>query len=492
MIAENGGYNRIENLGDNVSIKGGTDDDTITNRGNTISVSGGAGNDTISNDKGGGLNSTLRGGAGDDLIINNGGDNVTILGGKGNDQISLSSDSKNNFIRYKAGDGNDTIWGITKDDTINVLAAGWTLKNSGRNDLKIVLHDAKGKLIDGEIILKDAQGKKVTVTRGESGSSGGGTGGGYGGTSSSGSSGSGGNGGGSSSGGTSSSAGSNSAASGGNSASGASGTTSNGYGGSSGNGNRNGNVSLTSNVKRNSITFSYSNNVLYPHNYLVDSNYKSGNKSATTENNTYTGGSNVITNYQQGEKIIFDEKYTGSFFNKAGDLFVGSSTGSLLVKNAVDKVVDFSDRTGKTFLKAYAPSHEGVIDGRGIAGFEVINGSTGSDEIYAGDGNSQLWGGDDSVSDTLVGGAGKDIFISGKEQGADLIIKAATKDTVHLGDATLDDIMSATESNWTISINFNTGNVVTVKGSELLSAKFELADGSAYRFNHISKKWQSA
>jgi Ca2+-binding RTX toxin-like protein len=111
---------------------------------------------------------------------------------------------------------------------------------------------------------------------------------------------------------------------------------------------------------------------------------------------------------------------------------------------------------------------------------------------YAGDGGSSLWGGNGFASDTLVGGAGVDSFICSKNQGADLILNAAPKDTIYFNDATLSDIVSAAENNLTISITFNTGNVVTVRSPEFLSAKFALADGNAYRFNHIARNWQKA
>ena len=300
----------------------------------------------------------------------------------------MSSASKNNFIRYSAGDGNDTIWGIADNDTLNILAKGWTaLKRSkdlliGEDDLLIVLHDAKGSLIEGSILLKDARKKPPKITFGESGTSGGGTGGGMGGNSSSGN---GGNGGGSTS-GTSGGYSSNSAS------------------GSSGNNN--------------------------------SSNGSSGNGNSTTP----------------VEQII------------------------------VDNVVDFSNTA----------STSEVIDRRGVTEFEVINGTSGADSIYAGDGGAQLWGGNDVVSDTLVGGLGKDTFICSKNQGAELILNAAPKDTIFFNDATIDDVISATENNLTISVTFNTGNVITIKSPELLSAKLELADGNAYRFNHMGRNWQKA
>ena len=164
----------------------------------------------------------------------------------------------------------------------------------------------------------------------------------------------------------------------------------------------------------------------------------------------------------------------------------------MVVENATNKVVDFTDGAGNDYIKAYAATTAGTIDGRGLAGFEVITGSTGNDFIYAGDGGSQLWGGSGTASDLLVGGAGTDIFIGGRTQGADVIENAQTKDEVHLNDASLSDIVSTAEQNGLIAISFNNGNSVAVRSTEALSAAVILADGSKYRFNHATRNWQSA
>ena len=162
-----------------------------------------------------------------------------------------------------------------------------------------------------------------------------------------------------------------------------------------------------------------------------------------------------------------------------------------MIQNAFDKVVDLRDAAGNDFVKAYAATTAGVIDGRNIADFELINGSSGVDAIFAGDGGSQLWGGADVATDILVGGNGADVFISGRTQGADLIVNASSADIVHLNDATLNDIISTEENNGVVAVAFNTGNVVAMQSSEPLSASFLLADGSAYRYNHATRNWQS-
>ena len=164
----------------------------------------------------------------------------------------------------------------------------------------------------------------------------------------------------------------------------------------------------------------------------------------------------------------------------------------------MDKLVDIVDASGNAFIKAYVASKEGVIDGRGHAGIEVIEGSQNSDTIYAGDGGSQLWGGDDEVEDILFGGGGADTFtggngdtfISGKNQGSDTFRNISTKDTINLSDVTLSDIVAAKDTNGFISLTFNTGNTINIQSSELLSGAIQLADGTSRRFNHMTRTWQ--
>lgn len=205
----------------------------------------------------------------------------------------------------------------------------------------------------------------------------------------------------------------------------------------------------------------------------------------------YAGGDQVISNYA-GEQIMLGTAPTGAFFG-GGNFALTSATGTLFIQNANDKLISFTDGAGNPYAKAYAATAAGVIDGRGLAGYEVITGSDwGGDVIYAGDGSSQLWGGNGSGADVLTGGGGADIFVGGKTQGSDVFFNASSADVVNLNDATLSDIVAAAESNGVIALAFNTGNVIAVQSSEALSSAFVLADGSAYRFNHATKSWQGA
>ena len=73
-----------------------------------------------------------------------------------------------------------------------------------------------------------------------------------------------------------------------------------------------------------------------------------------------------------------------------------------------------------------------------------------------------------------------------------LTVQNARDKVIDLSTAGGSTFVAASEANGMIALAFNTGNVVAVQSSELLSSAFVLADGSAYRFNHVTKTWQGA
>ena len=209
---------------------------------------------------------------------------------------------------------------------------------------------------------------------------------------------------------------------------------------------------------------------------------------------TYNGVDQVISNYN-GQPITLNitENFSPGVSLNGDNFILKLPTGTLTVQNVTDKVVDFRDYSGNEIIKAYTPSTEGTIDGRGINAVEVIFGAAnGSDVIFAGDGGSALWGGDGSFSDVLVGGGGRNFFYGGRYEGSDVFYNVSSSDVVNLTDATLSDIIAAVEVNGNIAIGFNTGNIITIQSTELLSAAVNLADGSSWRFNHVTKSWQGA
>ena len=132
------------------NIDGGADNDYIDNKEwcDFSFVSGGTGDDTIlsraagSTVLGGTGNDSIQnitggvsinGGAGSDIINDTGGIGTgnTITGGAENDTISLESAAENDLIQYTAGDGNDAIIGFDSSDTLSISGDNYSTATSG-------------------------------------------------------------------------------------------------------------------------------------------------------------------------------------------------------------------------------------------------------------------------------------------------------------------------------------------------------------------------
>ncbi len=120
-----------------------------------------------------------------------------------------------------------------------------------------------------------------------------------------------------------------------------------------------------------------------------------------------------------------------------------------------------------------------------------LGGNSNGNAIYAGQGGNILWGGDDTATDYLFGGAGTDVFQIGKNDGNDAAF-AANNDVVYLYDVTVSDIISYAYDANTIALGLNSGNVISVVNSDAISPTFTLADGQSYRFNRAAYAWQGA
>ena len=176
------GNDYIYNSASNVTINAGDGNDEITNYRDSVSVNADDGNDYIYNS---GSSVTIDGGTGDDSIYSYDGSNVKMYGGEGNDSIysgihsfsgtvtsyysyyntinagagedfiSLASHSGNNLIQYQNGDGNDTIYGLNEDDTLQISGAKYTTTTSG-DDIIIGVGN-------GSIVVKDSTAINFTI-----------------------------------------------------------------------------------------------------------------------------------------------------------------------------------------------------------------------------------------------------------------------------------------------------------------------------------------
>ena len=166
-VSAGDGYDSVHSSdGDYMTIDGGNGNDSVTGNYWSSKINGGSGSDLIS--IGGVASNTIEGGDGSDTIKSNGG---SINGGAGYDRISIESyngtveggtgddvifgNSSSILYRYNSGDGADTIYGITSNDTLQITGAKYSKETVG-NDLKI-------KVGKGSILLKNAVNIALTI-----------------------------------------------------------------------------------------------------------------------------------------------------------------------------------------------------------------------------------------------------------------------------------------------------------------------------------------
>ena len=206
---------------------------------------------------------------------------------------------------------------------------------------------------------------------------------------------------------------------------------------------------------------------------------------------TYDGGYGLIADFLSGDKVKMASDVLGIQVSE-NDFVVNSSTGALTIENSRDKLIDFSDTYGNTGIYAYAAGNGGVVDGHAFVNFEIIIGADNqSNNLIAGYGGSNLWGGVGFSADILTGGLGVDNFIIGKNEGNDYVVNAGAGDTVSLYDANLSDIVATAVDGNRVAIALNTGFVLTVESTDSLTPAFQLFDGTRYAYNRAISSWQN-
>ena len=208
----------------------------------------------------------------------------------------------------------------------------------------------------------------------------------------------------------------------------------------------------------------------------------------------YDGGEEILSGVASGSQINVAEYVELSGTNTAGDdLFVTSNLGTLIIRDARAKLINFADADGDVATRFCAANAAGTLDGRELDGYEIIYGADfANNDIYANGYGSQLWGGSYGM-DNLVGGEGVDEFIAGVGCGADTIFNAGMADTINLAATTLDQISSVNvvgsgiESD--IMMSFTDGSSLTVWSFPGQIVNFRLADGSEYSHVNATDTW---
>ena len=205
---------------------------------------------------------------------------------------------------------------------------------------------------------------------------------------------------------------------------------------------------------------------------------------------TYNGGDKVITNYQQGEKVMLASDYQGIGL-EGNSFFVNSSSGSLEIQDSRDKFVEYTvddGGEGETVAYSYVAGTEGTIDGSDKAEAEILIGADNADnEIIAGDGSASLWGGNGGT-DTLTGGEGNDEFFYAIGSGNDVVQNANSNDVINLLGISLEQISNVDVNIGQVNINFIDGGNLTVEGNS--GAGFKLGE-EVYTVNQSTKEWST-
>ena len=243
-------------------------------------------------------------------------------------------------------------------------------------------------------------------------------------------------------------------------------------------------------------------------------------------------GIDTITDYSAATDTI--DFYTGSISSvsvSGSDILLGSSSGSLTIKEAADGLIKVVAPSGTTYnawigkdtihsgnyssdINYYFGSasytdtlcltgNDNIwlnnttstifvnidnLDASASTGQVTLAGSESSNLIIGGQGTSSLWGGSGQTSDTLQGGSGADTFFVGSSEGSDYITNSSAADKVIFYDPAITfTSLSMSGSNLIISTANNSSTTIT-NWSESGMNTFQLADGSQYRLTNTDGK----
>ena len=202
----------------------------------------------------------------------------------------------------------------------------------------------------------------------------------------------------------------------------------------------------------------------------------------------YTGGEEIISGLTSGSQINVDAGIgILGVSADSGDMTVSTTAGQVIVRDAQDKIITLADFVGNPLERAYFASTAGLVDGRGFAETEVLHGANFADnEIHAGDGGSQLWGGVYG-NDQLFGGAGADEFVTGNGCGSDVIYDAQAGDTVNLSTTSISQLLATAITSDGVFIQTSDGSQVAVVGQ--VGSAFRFAGGEILVADQSSGQW---
>lgn len=235
-------------------------------------------------------------------------------------------------------------------------------------------------------------------------------------------------------------------------------------------------------------------------------------------------GNDVITDYEEEDKLVINSDTVKKFTEKNGDYIITlASKNKITIKGGADKVITYSDaenpdgvtypdvpdqiETNKngtaatltasyntdsfdvtaydtknkiTTINASLVEHGLSITGNkqankiiGTAEDDYIDGATGKDTIDAGDGNDTIVGG--KGNDSFKGGDGADTFVYNNGDGNDTIVDFTAEDTLQLVGGTIDNFTTVVKNN-DLLVKFGKGQI-TVKDAAEMTINIVNEDG---------------
>lgn len=183
------------------------------------------------------------------------------------------------------------------------------------------------------------------------------------------------------------------------------------------------------------------------------------------------------------ERTSSSSSGTSSSVSTTSSVSTPSSNDNSAVAGTSTSVAESVDDSSATEIVA-EPAVETQAEIQSVAVAEeipVTSEQPSGQYIYAPAEGAELWG--SFENDTLVGGAGQDIFYGGKEQGSDTFLNVSSTDKVYLSDVTFNDLSGVKKENGMITFTFKNGNSVNIQSSESSSGTIVLAD-STWNFQH--------
>ena len=200
----------------------------------------------------------------------------------------------------------------------------------------------------------------------------------------------------------------------------------------------------------------------------------------------YQSGEDTLNNFNSNDKLNFAAAYTG-WATDGNDFVLNAAEGSVRIAQAKDKLIEVADANGNLLAHVYfSDSYAGAIDGRGFNAFEVIIGSDHvSNQIWADTSGSSLWGGRGASDDDLFGNLGVDEYIYSYGNGHDNISQSGSEDTLNLLNVNLEQIAGAVLTDDGSYLQFTDGGSLNVSGK----VGTFVVSGQSYQANYETKSW---